>query len=63
MNKKDKEQFIAMADKVDGMVQELRSRGFTREEAVQMVCGMLSSSQVYIPFAELTMERGVGGMH
>ncbi len=63
MNKKEQAGLTMMADRIEGMVTELKQRGFTREEAVQMVAGMLASAQVYIPFAELTMERGVGGLH
>lgn len=50
-----------MADNIEMMISTLKRRGFSEEQSVQMVAGMLASSQTYVPFAVQT--PSLGDMH
>lgn len=51
-----------VADNIEAMVVTLCGRGFTRQEAITMVAGMLSSSVVYAPFSGV-VEAKNGSIH
>lgn len=56
---KDSEQAELAADQIETMVDTLKQRWFTTRESVSLVCAMLSSSNIYIPFATaIAEERG-----
>lgn len=61
--RKDAENFSEMGERIEGMMGELKARGFTREESVQMVAAMLASAQVYMPFIGMTELEAAGGLH
>lgn len=49
-SKLEKETAEIVAERVETMVCALCKQGFTKSEAVSMVCSMLSSAQIYLPF-------------
>ena len=63
MDKAEQKSCVEMGERIENMVQELKRRGFSRPEAVSMVAAMLASTQVYVPFADVTVERMHGGLH
>lgn len=44
------------ADHIELMVKTLQARGFSSEQAVNLVCSMLGGAVVYQPFASLATE-------
>lgn len=63
MSKKVDTACVEVADAIEAMMSALHSRGFTREESVRMIAGMLSSTHVYAPMAGLLEGSPSSSMH